>query len=387
MEQLISNHPSIKMAQEMVKASQKRVDSAFWEFFPTPSVDVSAKNGDRYTTVARLDQPIWTGGKLTSQYDMARSKEKENLYLLQENSYKLIENFLSILENYIQAKNNIFQLQIGLDKHYELLKMLERRMDAGVSSSSDESLLQSRIEQINSDMASAKNRYKVAVMQLELMLERKLNCDVELANINLLHSKHIENSIDRMLNSHPSLQKANLEIQTAKYELDNTKSSIMPNVSLRAEHIRGDLYNENYDKDSSNQSVVYVTFTASTNAGLSAISDIQAAKIRVNELKFKKETVKKELIDSVLNDYNNYENTKTRIGIVKNSINASQNVLNSYTRLFIAGKRQWLNLVDASRELMQYNIQLSGLEATKAILMYRLALKNGQIDLISGELK
>lgn len=89
----------------------------------------------------------------------------------------------------------------------------------------------------------------------------------------------------------------------------------------------------------------------------------------------------------MLQDYNNYENTKTRIKIVENSVNASQEVLDSYTRLFIAGKRQWLNLVDASRELMQYHIQLSNLEVTKNILMYKLALKNGQVDLLNGEIR
>lgn len=62
--ELLTNHPSIKMSQEVIKGAKERIDSAFWGFFPTPSVDVSAKDSDRYTTVARLDQPIWTGGSL-----------------------------------------------------------------------------------------------------------------------------------------------------------------------------------------------------------------------------------------------------------------------------------------------------------------------------------
>ncbi len=79
--QLLSNHPSVKMSQEVIKGAKERVDSAYWGFFPTPSVDVSGKDSDRHTAVARLDQPIWTGGKLTSKYDMATSKEKENVPL------------------------------------------------------------------------------------------------------------------------------------------------------------------------------------------------------------------------------------------------------------------------------------------------------------------
>ena len=102
--QLLSNHPSVKMSQEVIKGAKESVDSAYWGFFPTPSVDVSGKDSDRHTAVARLDQPIWTGGKLTSKYDMATSKEKENVYELEENSYKLIESYLNILESYLQEK-------------------------------------------------------------------------------------------------------------------------------------------------------------------------------------------------------------------------------------------------------------------------------------------
>ena len=231
--QLLLNHPSIKMSQEVIKGAKERVDSAFWEFFPTPSVDVSAKDNDRYTTVARLEQPIWTGGKLTSKYDMATSKEKENLFELQESSYKLIENYLNILENYLQSKTNIIELQEGANNLNKFSEMLDRRMEAGVSSNSDKDLLSARIEQINSDMILAKNRFKVATLQLELLLDTKINCDIDFRNINILHSNDIEDSIKRLLDFHPSLKKSLTQIETTKYELDNTEASIMPNLTLR----------------------------------------------------------------------------------------------------------------------------------------------------------
>lgn len=384
--ELLTNHPSIKMSQEVIKGAKERIDSAFWGFFPTPSVDVSAKDSDRYTTVARLDQPIWTGGKLTSKYDMATSKEKENIEELQETSYKLIENYLNILENYLQSKNSLVELEEGLANLNKFDEMLDRRMDAGVSSNSDKDLLNARIEQISSDMILAKNRFKVATLQLELLIDKKINCEINSKDINILHSNNIEDSIKRLLDFHPSLKKSTFQIETAKYELEHTEASIMPNVSLRAEHREGDLYSSNYDK-SNDQDIVYVAFTATTNAGLSNLSDRAAARIKINEIEYQKKAVEKELIDSLLNDYNNYEITKSRIKVIKRSVDSAQNVLDSYTRLFLAGKKQWLDLVNASREVMQYKVELSKLMVSKNILSYKLALKNGQIDLLSGEIK
>jgi len=384
--QLVTNHPSIKMSQEIIQGAKERVDSAFWGFFPTPSIDVSAKDNDRNVAVARLDQPIWTGGKLTSKYDIANSKEEENIFELQETSYKLIENFFSVLESYEQSKANIVELQEGLNNLNKFDDMIDRRMDAGVSSNSDKDLLNARIEQINSDMIMAKNRYKVAMLQLELMLDVKLSCDVSLNNILVTNTTNIESSIDRLLNFHPTIKKLNIQIQTKKYELDYTKASIMPNLSLRAEHREGDLYNDNYNK-SNDQDLVYMTFTATTNAGLSVMSDIAAARVKINEIEYLKKSSEKELIDKILSDYNSYEIAKNRVKILNSSISSAQNVLESYTRLFLAGKRQWLDLVNASKELMQYKIELANLLVSKDILAYKLALKNGQIDLLNGEIK
>ena len=305
---------------------------------------------------------------------------------MEENSYKLIESYLNILESYLQSKSNIIELQEGADNLSKFSEMLDRRMEVGVSSTSDKDLLSARIEQVSSDKMLAKNKYKVATLQLELILDRKINCDIDFRDITTTQNSDIEESIKKLLEFHPSLKKTSAQIETSKFEQDSTEASIMPNLNLRVERREGDLYSDNYDK-SNDQNIVYLAFTATTRAGLSSISDIAAAKIKINEIEYRKKTIEKELIDSLLSDYNNYEIAKNRINILKRSVDSAQNVLDSYTRLFLAGKRQWLDLVNASREVMQYKIELSNLYVTKSILSYKLALKNGQIDLLTGEIK
>ena len=170
------------------------------------------------------------------------------------------------------------------------------------------------------------------------------------------------------------------QIETAKLEVDSTKASIMPNLSLRLEHNNGDLYSDQ-DND---QNLIYLSFSANTKAGLSGLSDINAANIKVKELLFKKESIKQELISSLFADYNNYQSLKLQIQTLESSVVSAQNVLDSYTRLFLAGKRQWLNLVDSSREVMNYKVNLVSLYTSKDILKYKIALKNGEINLTTG---
>ena len=100
----INHHPSIQMSQEAFKMSEEELNSAKWQYFPTPSVDFSnsTKNDQ---VVAKLEQPIWTGGKLDSQYDIALSNKAESGYTLEESKYKLVERILNLIQAYSQGKS------------------------------------------------------------------------------------------------------------------------------------------------------------------------------------------------------------------------------------------------------------------------------------------
>jgi adhesin transport system outer membrane protein len=125
----------------------------------------------------------------------------------------------------------------------------------------------------------------------------------------------------------------------------------------------------------------------SPGAGLSALSGIQSAESKILQVQSDKLTKEMELSDALMRDYEDYHASIDRIDGIDKTIIASQNVLDSYTRLFIAGKRQWLDLVNSSRELTQNKLTLADLKATLVVSAYRLSLKNGNIKLESGDMK
>ena len=104
-----------------------------------------------------------------------------------------------------------------------------------------------------------------------------------------------------MLDAHPSFKKIAHKIKAAQFELESTKA-VMPDLKLRAEHQRSSLHDENTNIS---QNLIYVAFGATTH-GLSAFSNIEAAKVKVHQIGFQKQTLEKELTNGVLTDYNNY---------------------------------------------------------------------------------
>lgn len=386
-EELLKNglekHPSISMMNEAIKVANSSVNSAEWSFFPTPSIDIAQKGSITQTT-ARLDQPIWTGGKLTSAYDKAIAKKDEIQVSLEESKYSLIESFINVLQSYLVAKAQIEALTNGKNDLLEFVSMLERRIEAGASSQSDMFLLKSRISQIDSDLVVAKSKFELSKSQFEILSSIKVNNITTSLTSKISKPLDIEEYISKLKAFSPQIKALETQVKTAEYEVDSAKARFMPNLSLRAEHTKGSIYDET---DNNGQNLIYLSLSANTGAGLTILSEIEGARAKVMQLKFQQQTKEKELIEVLVTEYNSMMASYNKSLSLKNTISSSQKVLESYSRLFVAGKKQWLDLVNASKELMQNNQELASQEAMVKILKYKFALTVGDIDLGNGELK
>lgn len=370
------NYPSIRVSRQMLLGANAQVESAKWNYFPTPSVDFSQRSGRNGSTF-RVDQPLWTGGKLDALSDMAESRQEEAQYTLGESGYALAEKFLNVLQNYVQADGEIRGFIEGRKQLQSFSKMLDKRMDAGVSSEADGELLNSRISQIESDLMMSESRYEMSKSQLELLIGQPLNCAVRFKKDEILkQNMPLRHMQEDLLDTHPTLKKLKAQIGIAHAEKKSTDSVLMPDISLRAEHQRGSIYTD----DTNNDTFAYVAVTFNPGAGLSSLSNMESAKYKVLQAKDTLRSKEFELKDTLVMDYSDYHAALNRMESMKQTIKASQKVLASYARLFIAGKRQWLDLVNTSREVTQNHIALATLRAILITSSYRLALQTGNID-------
>ncbi|MCX6072814.1 MAG: TolC family protein [Campylobacterales bacterium] len=372
---ILETHPKLGASRMQIKASKSGVDGAKWGYYPTPSIDVGG--GKNSSTLARLEQPLWAGGRIDATYNISVSKQHESEVALDENAYTLIDSLLQTVQNLTQARGRVHALTKGQKQLDDFNGMLNRRIEAGVSSLADEELIKSRLAQINTDLTIAKIAEKTACSQLRLITsEPDISCSLD-ADRNPAPDTQLstDEMISQMLKTHPSVLKAAIQIQTAEYEKNKAKAALWPTVSLRAEYQKGSVYT-NYGAENS---IVYLSAQMNPGAGLSSISGIEASEATIQQLKFNKLTLEQELTQSLLRDIDDHRSALDRVQGTNLSIDASQKVLESYTRLFLAGKRQWLDLVNSSKEVTQNRINLEDLLATATVSTYRLKLKTGEL--------
>ncbi len=382
-ERVLETHPKLGASRMQIKASKSGVEGAKWGYYPTPSLDLGS--GKNSSTLARLEQPLWAGGRIDATYDISVSKQRESEIALDENAYTLIDSLLRTIQNLTQARGRIVALNDGAQQLQEFNRMLDRRIEAGVSSTADRELLKSRIAQINTDLTIAKTSEITACSQLRLITAQPdLSCELDApANPDPLSHETIEPMIQKMVQSHPSLLKTEIQIQTAEYEKTKEQSKLWPTVALRAEYQKGSVYT-----DFANESTtLYLSMQMTPGAGLSSLSSIEASEAKIQQLRFAKLGLEQELTEGMLRDYDDHRSALDRVQGTNLSIDASQKVLESYSRLFLAGKRQWLDLVNSSKEVTQNKITLADLLATAYISSYRLKLKTGELIAPLGKIQ
>ena len=377
----ITYHPKIKVSKESINVAQADIESAKWGYYPTPSVDVSnSSNG--ILTVARVDQPLWTGGKLDSQYDLVSGKKEVSKIVLQEDIYLLTSEIIDTVKMYELSKKNILTLEDTKKQMDELSSLIDRRIEAGASTYADRDLLNSRMMQLESDFTNNKIKQELYLEQIELLSGIKTK-NIQFDTLNNLEIPSNTICVEMLKQTHPILKKMFEEEKVALLEVEKVKSQIYPNLSLRAEHKQGALYE---DDDKTKDSLIYLTLQASTGAGLVAKTNIEAAKIKAKQLIHTRLAKEKELINNLLLDYNNWTQANKQTRIYEQTIESSQKVLESNIRLFAVGKKQWLDLVNSIKELSQYKLGFVDAQIQSFILKYKIALQIGKLDTITGEI-
>jgi adhesin transport system outer membrane protein len=180
--------------------------------------------------------------------------------------------------------------------------------------------------------------------------------------------------IERALANHPALRRAEADIEAALSEAEKQRAVLWPTLSLQGEHR---VYSGNSGIDSSQ---VFLALQYQPGAGLSAGAQARAAEARAASLRDTLEAIRRDLVDGLRVDHERHRAAQGRVRDVQSTVDASTKILASYRRLFMAGKRSWLDVVNAARELTLAEQSLADLGAILAVGSYRMKLRAGDVS-------
>lgn len=387
------HHPSISAARAGLNAAQSEVSAAQSQYYPTPSVQVLQDKGNT-STVLTVQQPLWAGGRLDAGLEAARSRMSAAEVSIEDARYNLALRVTSAWGAWVQAYGRVKALEEGVTLLNVYTASVNRRIEGGVSAKVDNALVASRLTQTEGDLAAARAAERSALGRLAQLVGRPLRGE-ELAvsspalspasgkgesGVNPFAERETtlpdrDLLIAQALTYSPALKRAAAEIEAARNEVEQKRALRWPTLNLRAQHKRSDAGATGI---AATDNSLMLVLEYAPGAGWSVNANIDAAESRLQALRDNLAAARSEVIAQVQVDYEDHRANSDRVRLLVDSIEAGTEVLTSYDRLFIAGKRGWMDVINAVRDLIQTRILLADALAQQAASRARLRLHIGE---------
>lgn len=281
----LSTSPEITRAQAEYSANQSLVDSARWAFWPTPKVSLSRRAvDDRYYTNFGIEQPLWTGGRLTANLDQSRAQAVASHSQIALSQMNLAMNIIGLYTTWYNADRRRQSWHDTIKVMDGIMKRVRRLNDAGSLSDTAVIQAQSKYDIARAEMFSAEAEVESAIASLSQMVGVTLQ--PHLMKQSLVVIPDIDQGdvpterkelLTALANHSPQIIRARTEVALATAQVRMKESEIMPEVYLTLER------DQVYGAESDNRA--YIGVRSNFGAGLSygsgrsaAISMVRAAR-------------------------------------------------------------------------------------------------------------
>ena len=388
----LMSHPSIASQKAQMQAAEIGIETAKWQYFPTPAVSTERANaasgdpfygGDKNVTTVRLQQPLWTNGRLTAGKEKAQASLAYETADLNETSLQISLKVAQAYADFLASHWRMQSTEQSLATHQKLREQVQRRMDLGVQSDADLQLAQTRLDSVRSDLSAARARVETYAVRLKQLIGQPINLGELLANLSspLALSVSQDMALEAALAINPTIQKARAQSQIQDAMVEENRSALLPDVYVRAERQFGAF---SIQTSSAFQDRIFVGLSTQLGAGLTVLSNVKAAQARSLAAKEEVQTQTLSISEQVLTDYAQVTRLAEQTQALASALTSQEQVMLSHDRQFLAGRKSWTEVLNTARELSQAQAQLTDIKANHIAVSWRLALFVKGLDIVNN---
>lgn len=378
--QAVQTHPLVGAAQSEQQATLEGITASKFNLYPSPSLTSGYQSNDGLVTAATIRQPLWAGGRLTSNVNQAIYDDKAAQAYIFEQQNTVAKNTIDIWQNYIYAvalqglyANNLKQLA-------EFEAMMQRRVSQGVSARIDLDLVTNRILQDQNAYQAAQQQQRIAEARLSQLIGEPVASRGllpapldQMARYVKAQSADFERmAFSQVGISNPSFIKQQYQIESAKQQVKAQKALSYPTVYAQYQ----DVY---YHKDNNNDGQLSLGLSYEPGAGLSNFALARATQAKVKSLEQSQEAGKRKIMEDIQTQYQQFVSAKDQETSLVAAVAGAQIVVDSYRRQFIAGRKTWLEVLNAVREKSSYQQQLLQIQSQMLGAFYKLEVDFGKM--------
>ena len=369
----LSTHPLVQGKRSARAAAKAEREGAEWQRYPTPSIE--AQTGEDNASLLRLDQPLWTGGRITAGIDAAGSRYDAASAAISEARQELALQVIAASSEALRQQARQAHARTSVGAHEKLLAMIHRRVRQEVSPLADQRLAESRLYASVNELSAITQALQNALAQLSQLTGQPVEEIEQGGYLAAAQSDALPGDlaqlIDRALVYSPTLRRLHFDGQAANADIDSKRAAYLPQLSFRLESSHG-ITTDNR---------ALLVLLAQPGAGLSARSGVDAALARREATRQAEESVRRDVRQKISQDWIDWSASRTRLANAEQARTSAAEVSESYARQYTAGRKTWLDVLNAVREATQAELARVDAESQMLAAVLRLKAQIGNLDL------
>jgi len=367
-----TQHPDIRSRRDEQQAALDRLDAARWGRYPGLSAQIETRPGGPQS-VLRLEQPVWNGGRISSQIGVSQAELRLAGASLSETQLDVLQRSAGVFFDILRFESRLKTAVANEAEHLRLVEIIQRRVAAEVSPSTDETQAAARWRQAIIERIQTLRQIDTARLLLAQLVGQPVTALQPPLAVNLgLWSE--ATLLEAAMRASPERQRLLALVDAADAQLSLAESQIMPSLVVGYQSRLGTLpFGEERGR-------AYVGVQLQTGGGLSQLANIRAAVAKKSAALEAIDAHDRRLTQSVRTSWTEIVALTAQIEPSRKLLLGSEDIVASYLRQFQVGRKNWLDVLNAQREKTQAEYSFTDLEYPLMLASVKLVLLAGRWD-------
>lgn len=346
------NHPQLTIKRSELEAAGYELDAAEWGRWPTLGVDSKALD-DGYEVTARVEQPLWSGGRISGQIATSKAGRDLAMLALEETRTQILLEASGSFFEVLRLRDRLRFALLNEQEHVRLLEMIQRRVKSEISPASDAILASSRMRRAMTTRVQTERQLRESQVALERALGRSVALPllqepegIELGNATLA------DFLVRTQGYSPTRHRLLAAVQKAAADIVLARSQTMPTLVVGFEQTLSDT-DRDFSQNRTSDGRAYLAFNVQTGAGLSGRATVSAASARRVAAQEAIADQERELRQQVQSLWAEVVALDDQLAPMRVIVEGSEEMVASYLRQFQVGKKSWLDVLNSQNEKAQ----------------------------------
>lgn len=374
--QALRANPGVAAARESLRAAGYEASAARWMRYP--SMSIGAATGDSLsgdvTVQVDVFQPLWDGGRVEGGVDRARALETVARAGVAETELDVLLRLSTAYHDAMRARRVAAIMADSLAEHRLLVGSMERRVQQEVSPRTDLELAVARAAQVEQELAGVEAQDRAATRRFRTLIG---DPDFDLGEAPpyqpVAHHPFGDEAVDLAVRCHPRLARLGAEAAVAQAEVRVRRAEALPTLGAQ------------YSHDRFNGHQIGLALRMQTSGGLAPLASAQAASARRLGVEQQARLARQEVEEAMALDLVENLSARARIDSTGAAARSTAQVMESFLRQFAAGRRTWLDVMNAVRErtaarITHADVEISAMASSTRLLLNTCAWRPAASD-------